>query len=279
MKSERNELIRRLRTDSLWLRRAILTAIHGAGSGHSGGSLSAVEILATLYGAVLRTDPANPEWPDRDRFILSKGHAAPALYAVLARRGFFPESELATLRRVGSRLQGHPCRERLPGVDLSTGSLGLGLSAGIGMALATRLTGHAYRVYVLCGDGEMNEGQNWEAFMAGNKFRPSNLCLIVDRNHVQLDGPGDEIMPLGDLAAKIRAFGWNVLECDGHDPAELLDAFDAARAHKDGPTAIVARTVKGKGVSFMEGQAAWHGKPISDADYARAMAELDAEAS
>ena len=279
MKPKRAALVQRLQAEALALRRAILTAIHGAGSGHSGGSLSAVEILATLYGAELRVDPTNPEWPDRDRFILSKGHAAPALYAALARRGFFPESELATLRRFGSRLQGHPCRERLPGVDFSTGSLGLGLSAGIGMALAARLAGRAYRVYVLCGDGEMNEGQNWEAFMAGNKFRPSNLCVIVDRNHVQLDGPGDEIMPLGDLAAKIRAFGWNVLECDGHEPAALLEAFDAARAHADGPSAIVARTVKGKGVSFMEGQAAWHGKPISDDDFARAMAELDAAAS
>jgi transketolase len=274
----RDRTIRELREQSLALRRTILTAIHRAGSGHTGGSLSAVEVLATLYGAVLNVSPDRPARPDRDRVILSKGHAAPALYAVLAQRGFFPEEELATLRRFGSRLQGHPCMDRTPGVDLSTGSLGLGLSAGLGMALAAGLTGHAFRVYVLCGDGEMNEGQNWEALMAGAKFRPANLCLIVDRNHVQLDGPGDEIMPMGDLAGKIRAFGWNALECDGHDPAELLSAFDVARAHADGPTAIVARTVKGKGVSFMEGQAAWHGKPISDADFARAMAALEAVA-
>lgn len=275
--TERDRLVAQLREQSKALRRTIVTAIHRADSDHSGGSLSAVEILATLYGGVLRVDPANPRMADRDRFVLSKGHAAPALYATLALHGFFPQDELATLRRFGAILQGHPCMDKVPGIDLSTGSLGLGLSAGLGMALAARLTGHDYRVYVLCGDGELNEGQNWEALMAGAKFKPANLCLIVDRNHVQLDGPGQTIMPLGDVAAKLRAFGWHALECDGHDPAALLDAFNAVRAHGDGPAAIVAQTVKGKGVSFMEGQAAWHGKPISGADYARAMAELEGQ--
>ena len=254
------------------LRVTVLRMIHRAGSGHTGGSLSCAEILAVLYGAVLRVRPGEPRWPGRDRFILSKGHAAPALYAALARKGFFDPSLLATLRRTGSPLQGHPTMS-LPGVDLCTGSLGMGLSAGLGMALAARRLGGDWRVWVLCGDGELNEGQNWEAFMAMAKFRPANLTAIVDRNHVQLDGAENEIMPLGDLAARLRAFGVAAIPCDGHSVPSLLEAFDAAQ-RCGGPAAIVAETVKGKGVSFMEGQAAWHGKPLDDESFRRAMAEL-----
>ena len=273
--TDRDRLADDLARRAAELRRTIVTTIHHAGSGHTGGSLSAVDILAVLYGHVLNVDPSDPHRADRDRFVLSKGHAAPALYAVLAERSFFPKDDLATLRRFGSNLQGHPSMDKVPGIDLSSGSLGMGLSAALGMALAARVNGLDYRVYVLCGDGETNEGQVWEAMMAASKYRPANLTVVIDRNHVQLDGPSDVIMPMGDLAAKVRAFGLNAVECDGHSPAELLEAFDAARAFDDGPTVIVARTVKGKGVSFMEGEAAWHGKPISEDDYARAMAELE----
>ncbi len=255
------------------LRLAVVEMIHRAGSGHTGGSLSAVEILTVLYDAVLRVRPGEPDWPDRDRLILSKGHAAPALYATLARKGFFDPRWLGRLRQIDSPLQGHPSMRDTPGVEMSTGSLGMGLSVGVGMALARRATGRNFRVFVVCGDGELQEGQNWEAMMAAAKWGLAELTLVIDRNHVQLDGPAQEIMPLGDLEAKVNAFGWCVLRCDGHDVKSLLEAFDAALSAA-GPAAIVAETVKGKGVSFMEGQAAWHGRPIGDAEYARAMREL-----
>ena len=255
------------------LRLTVVEMIHRAGSGHTGGSLSAAEILTVLYDAVLRVRPGEPDWPDRDRLILSKGHAAPALYATLARKGFFDPRWLGRLRQIDSPLQGHPSMRDTPGVEMSTGSLGMGLSVGVGMALARRATGRDFRVFVVCGDGELQEGQNWEAMMAAAKWGLSELTLVVDRNHVQLDGPVREIMPLGDLEAKVKAFGWCVFGCDGHDVKSLLEAFDAALSAA-GPAAIVAETVKGKGVSFMEGQAAWHGRPIGDAEYARAMTEL-----
>ncbi|KPK85565.1 MAG: transketolase [Phycisphaerae bacterium SM23_33] len=257
------------------LRLTVVEVIHRAGSGHVGGSLSCAEILTVLYDAVLRVRPAEPDWPDRDRFVLSKGHAAPALYATLARKGFFDAKLLETLRRIDGPLEGHPSMRSTPGVDMSTGSLGMGISVGVGMALAARATGRDYRVFVLCGDGELQEGQNWEGLMAGAKWRLSNLIAVIDRNHVQLDGPTPEVMPLGDLPAKLAAFGWRPLSCDGHDVAALLEAFQAAMAF-DGPAAILAETVKGKGVSFMEGQAAWHGRPIGDQEYVRAMEELRA---
>ena len=256
------------------VRLAVVRMNHTAGSGHTGGSLSCAEILTVLYDAVLNVRPDQPDWPDRDRFVLSKGHGAPALYATLARKGFFDAAHLDTLRQTGSILQGHPCARMTPGVDLSSGSLGMGISAGLGMALAARVQSKAYRVFVVCGDGELQEGQNWEALMAVAKWRPADLTIIVDRNGVQLDGPIDEIMPLGDLDAKLHAFGLHTLECDGHDAGALLEAIDEAVQH-DGPVVVVARTVKGKGVSFMEGQAAWHGKPISDDDYALAIKELE----
>ena len=267
-----------LEMDAEQIRRDIVTMIHRAESGHSGGSLSAVEILTCLYGAVMRHDPGNPEDSCRDRFILSKGHAAPALYAVLSHYGYFPKEELMTLRCLGSRLQGHPCRDRLPGIELSTGSLGLGISAGLGMALASGISGASYRVFVLCGDGELNEGQNWEAFMAMNKWKPHNLTVIVDYNRVQLDGTAQEIMPMGSLRDKIQSFGLKAVCCDGHDVDQLMNAFNEAGDTR-GPCVILAYTVKGKGVSFMEGKSAWHGKTIGDQEYEAAMAELGAEES
>ena len=257
------------------LRVAIIDMIHKAGSGHPGGSLSICEILSTLYFSELRVNPENPKDPARDRFVLSKGHAAPALYGILARRGFFPEAELDTLRKTGSRLQGHPDSKHLPGVDVSSGSLGMGISFGIGCALAARLSGADYRSYVLTGCGELDEGQNWEGLMTGAKYQLDNLLVIVDYNKVQLDGTNDEIMPLGDLVAKLRVFNWNVLECDGHNVAELLGAYEEARNTKGVPTIIVAHTVKGKGVSFMEHKCQWHGMPINDEQCACAMAELE----
>lgn len=256
------------------IRRDIIEMLHRAGSGHAGGSLSETEILVTLYYGVLRVDPTQPEMEDRDRFILSKGHAAPGLYAVLARKGYFPGEELTRLRRKGSILQGHPDMKKTPGVDFSTGSLGQGLSAGCGMALAGRLAGKDYRVYVLLGDGELNEGQIWEAAMAAAKLKLDNLVAIVDRNHVQLDGTSDEIMPLEPLADKWRANNWHVICADGHDCKELLSAFEEAKSVREKPVVILAETVKGKGVSFMEGDYHWHGKPINDEEYARAVREL-----
>jgi transketolase len=261
----------------LFLRRDLIRLLHGIQTGHPGGSLSATEILVTLYFEKLRIDPAAPKDPGRDRFILSKGHGAPMLYEVLAERGFFPREDLKSLRQIGSHLQGHPCARKTPGIELSTGPLGLGLSAGLGMALAARLDGRDARTIVLMGDGELQEGVVWEGAMSAAKFAADNLLVIVDYNGVQLDGTLDEIMPLGDLGAKWRAFGWQVIDIDGHDLAAISEAIDQAAAVKGRPTVILARTVKGKGVSFMEGKSAWHGQPIGDDDYVKAMKELGAE--
>lgn len=268
--------VEELQREALELRRDIVTMIHHAGSGHSGGSLSAVEILVCLYGEMMKADGNDPGAENRDRLILSKGHAAPALYAALAKYGYFPREELMTLRQLGSRLQGHPCRERLPGIELSTGSLGLGISAGLGMALAVKLNGRNNQVFVLCGDGELNEGQNWEAFMAINKWKPGNLTVIVDHNRVQLDGPSDQIMPMDGLKERIESFGLKTVCCDGHSIEALLAAFRETAAY-EGPGVIIAETVKGKGVSFMEGKSLWHGKVIGDAEYEAAMMELGGE--
>ncbi len=256
------------------IRKDIIEMIYRAGSGHSGGSLSAVEILTCLYGAVMNHNPSNPGAGDRDRFILSKGHAAPLLYSVLSRYGYIERDELKTLRQMGSRLQGHPNKDMIPGIDLSTGSLGLGISSGLGMALAGKLMKKDYRVYVLCGDGELDEGQNWEAFMSINKWKPDNLMVIIDYNRVQLDGTAEEVMPMGDLKAKLEAFGLKVLSCDGNDMEELLEAFDEAQNARE-PVVLIARTVKGKGVSFMEGKHIWHGKMIDDEAYRLAMEEIE----
>lgn len=265
--------IEELRRTAQEMRMTVLRMNHHAGSGHTGGSFSCAEILTVLYDRFLAVRPPEPFWPGRDRFILSKGHAAPMLYATMARKGFFNPDLLMTLRRTGSPLQGHPCRVKLPGIEMSTGPLGLGFSAGLGMALAARHRGEKWRTWVLGGDGELQEGQNWEAFMSINKWRPSNLTLIIDRNRVQLDGTVEEVMPMGDLRQKLESFGLRVIPCDGHDPAALVEAFEEALACPS--TAVVlAETVKGKGVSFMEGKAAWHGKPISDEEYAAALVEL-----
>ncbi|MDK2799255.1 MAG: transketolase [Clostridiales bacterium] len=252
----------------------IIDLLHKIQTGHPGGSLSAVEILTTLYFEKMNVDPKNPKCEDRDRFILAKGHAAPILYFTLAEKGFFPKEEMATLRQINSNLQGHPCAKKTPGVELSTGPLGLGLSAGLGMALGAKLNNKEYYTYVLMGDGEIQEGIVWEAAMSAAKFKVDNLIAILDNNGVQLDGTVDEIMPLGDIEAKWKSFGWNVIKIDGHNVEEISDAVDKAKATKGVPTIIIAKTVKGKGVSFMEGKNTWHGSPIGDEHYKQAMAEL-----
>jgi len=254
------------------IRADIVRMIGRVKSGHPGGSLSCAEILATLYFREMRADPATPP-EQRDKCVLCKGHAAPALYAVLARRGYFPREELETLRRLGSRLQGHPDMKKTPGVDASTGSLGQGCSIAVGMALGARLKGSAQRIFAVVGDGEMQEGQSWEAMMSAAHFGLTNLTVILDHNGLQIDGANDEVMNLGDIKAKLLAFGFDVIEVDGHDTAQLLDAY----ARKtDKPKFILAETVKGKGVSFMENQAGWHGKAPSADETEQALAELEA---
>ena len=255
-------------------RMKLIELLYQIQTGHPGGSLSCCEIVTTLYHSILKIDPKNPTDPDRDRFILSKGHAAPMLYLNLAERGFFPASDLPTLRQLNSHLQGHPCAHKTPGVELSTGPLGLGLSAGIGMALSAKLDSRDYYTYVLLGDGELQEGAVWEAAMSAAKFGLNRLIAIVDCNGVQLDGTTAEIMPMGSLGEKFAAFGWNVLCCDGHDPASIECAVGEAKRESLKPSVIIASTVKGKGISFMEGKNIWHGKPISQDEYAAAMAEL-----
>jgi len=265
-----------LRAIAREVRRDILRMITEAGSGHPGGSLSAVEILVALYWGVLRHDPANPSWPERDRFILSKGHACPALYAVLAHRGYFPREELMTFRKVGSRLQGH-AHIMTPGVEMSAGSLGQGLSFGIGTALAARVQGKDYRVYVLLGDGECDEGQVWEAAMAAAHYGLDHLTAIVDRNYIQNDRFTSEVMELEPLVEKWRAFRWHVYEVDGHNIAALQEAFRVAQQVRGRPTVIIAHTVKGKGVSFMENNPEFHGKAPTREQLARALEELAQE--
>ena len=256
------------------VRRDVLAMIHRAGSGHPGGSLSAVEILLALYFGEMNHDPEEPKWPDRDRFVLSKGHGCAALYAVLAHCGYYSREVMMTYRDMGSPLQGHPSTTDMPILELPTGSLGQGLSGAQGIALAGRLDGRSYRVYVLLGDGEVQEGQVWEAAMSGAKLRLDNLCAIIDANALQQTHPVAETKPLEPLPEKWAAFGWHALEVDGHDFQQIFDALDSARAEKGRPTVIVARTVKGKGVSFMEGNADWHGKAPDDELFEKAMAEL-----
>jgi transketolase len=268
-RSEMDDIARRLR-------RNIVTSTTAAGSGHPSTSLSMVEIVTVLYfGGVLRCDPQNPDDPSRDRFILSKGHGAPGLYAVLAEAGFFPVGDLMTLRKLGSALEGHPNMCRLPGVEASTGSLGQGLSIGIGHALAARIDGAGYRVYVMVGDGESEQGQVWEALMYAGNHGLDNLTLIIDRNGFQQTGAVDDIQPLDPLAEKLRAFNFSVKEIDGHDLDQVIEAFDWARQVGQGPQAIVARTVKGKGVSLLEAHPEnWHGKPIPPDEEAKALQEI-----
>jgi transketolase len=264
-----------LREQARHIRRSILTMVHRARSGHVGGSLGATELVVALYHAIMRHDPEHPEWEERDRFILSKGHCTPILYAVLADCGYFPEADLETFRRPGSHLQGHPYQPKTPGVEASTGTLGLGISTGLGMALAAKIKRQSHRVFILCGDGEIQEGQAWEAAMFGNKYQLDNVVAFVDRNYLQTDGDSEKVMPLDPLAPKWEAFGWDTHEIDGHDYRQIIETVERATATKGHPSMIIARTTKGKGISFMEGVAKWHGTPPGDDEYARAMAELN----
>jgi transketolase len=264
-----------LRGRATSIRRHIIEMLAEAASGHPGGSLSAVEIVTALYfGGFLRYDPQNPEWPERDRFVLSKGHGVPVQYAALAEAGFMPYAELKTLRKINSRLQGHPVLGTAPGIEASTGSLGQGLSIALGMALAARMDKNGVRVFCLLGDGECQEGQVWEAAMAAGHHRPDNLIAIVDYNKFQLDGATNEILSIEPFADKWRAFGWVVREIDGHDLGEVMDALDWAIGQHD-PACIIAHTVKGKGVSFMEGENAYHGVAPTEEEMAKALGELD----
>ena len=256
------------------IRMGVIEGTHSAKCGHPGGSLDIAEVLSYLYFVDMNVDPKAPKKPDRDRLVLSKGHAAPLLYSVLARRGYFDPALLPTLRQLGSPLQGHPHMAKLPGLDCSSGSLGQGLSIANGLALAARRTGRTYRTYCLLGDGELQEGQVWEAAMTAAHFALDTVCAIVDDNGVQLDGPTCEVMNVAPLADKFRAFGWQVLSVDGHSLDALAEAFRQAAATRGRPTVLLARTVKGKGVSFMEGQPAWHGKAPNDQELAAALAEL-----
>ena len=256
------------------VRKGIVTSVHSAKAGHPGGSLSAADIFTYLYFEEMNIDPANPKAEDRDRFVLSKGHTAPGLYSALALRGYFPVEQLKTLRHVGSILQGHPDMKHIPGVDMSSGSLGQGLSAAVGMALAAKMSGKDYRTYCLCGDGEIQEGQIWEAAMFAGHRKLDNLLVIVDNNNLQIDGSVAEVCSPYPIDEKFAAFGFHVININGNDFDEIDKAFKEAKATKGMPTAIIAHTVKGKGVSFMEDQAGWHGKAPNDEEYAIAMDEL-----
>ena len=256
------------------LRLDIVEEVHAAKSGHPGGSLSIADIITYLYYEEMNVNPQNPADPDRDRFVLSKGHTAPALYAVLAEKGFFPREELVTLRKVDSFLQGHPDMKHTPGVDMTTGSLGLGISAACGMALAAKIDGKNYRTYTIVGDGESEEGQVWEACMFAAHYKLDNFCMILDLNGLQIDGPITEVMNLTPHDQKLAAFGFHVIVADGHDFDAIEAAFAEAKTVKGKPTAIIFNTVKGKGVSFMENQVGWHGSAPNDEQYAQAVAEL-----
>ncbi|HQA50359.1 MAG TPA: transketolase [Syntrophomonadaceae bacterium] len=256
------------------IREKIITMLGQAGSGHTGGSLSAADLVACLYFWEMQVDPQQPDWSDRDRFVLSKGHAAPVLYAALAEKGYFPAELLDTLRQLGSPLQGHPDMRKLAGVEASTGSLGQGVSWAVGMALAARMDNKSRRIYTLLGDGEIEEGMVWEATMAAAHYKLDNLVLIIDYNGLQIDGPISQVMSPEPIAEKFRAFGCHVIEIDGHDVGQIMAAFNEARQVKGKPTAIVARTIKGKGCSFMENRAEWHGVAPKPDEVEKALAEL-----
>ncbi len=257
------------------VRKGIVTAVHGAKAGHPGGSLSAADIFTYLYFEEMNIDPKDPKKADRDRFVLSKGHTAPGLYSVLANRGYFPVEDLPTLRHLGSYLQGHPCMQETPGVDMSSGSLGQGISAAVGMALAAKMDNKDYRTYTLLGDGEIQEGQVWEASMFAGHRKLDNLVVIVDNNGLQIDGKIDDVCSPYPIDKKFEAFNFHVINIDGNDFDQIDAAFKEAKATKGMPTAIVCKTVKGKGVSFMENNAGWHGKAPNDEEYATAMADLE----
>ncbi len=257
------------------VRKGIVEAVYSAASGHPGGSLSAAECFVYLFFEEMNIDPENPAKDDRDRFVLSKGHTCPGLYSVMANRGYFPVEELKTLRHIGSRLQGHPCMQDLPGIDMSSGSLGQGVSAAVGMALSAKLRGQNYRTYSLLGDGEIEEGQVWEAALFAGNRKLDNLCLIVDNNNLQIDGPITDVNPAYPIDEKFRAFNFHVINvADGNDFDQLAAAFEEARSVKDMPSCIIMKTVKGKGVSYMENQVGWHGKAPNEEQYKQAMEEL-----
>ena len=268
--------IKELEVKATEVRLDIIRMLHAAGSGHPGGSLSSADIVTALYFDVMNIDPQQPKMKGRDKLILSKGHVAPAQYAALAVRGYYPEEDLLTLRKLDSDFQGHPNMQFVPGVEMSTGSLGQGFSAAGGMALANRLQGDPGRIYVILGDGELQEGIVWEAAMSASHYHLDNLVAVVDHNGLQIDGANDEVMTVMPIAEKFRAFGWNVIEIDGHDFEQILPAFAKAKECKGQPTVIIAETVKGKGVSYMENQVGWHGKAPNDEQAAQAIAELEA---
>lgn len=256
------------------IRTGIVKAIHNAGSGHPGGSLSAADLVTALYFKEMNIDPSDPAMKDRDKFILSKGHAGPAQYAALAERGYFPKENILTLRKLGSDFQGHPNMKKVPGIEMSTGSLGQGFSVAGGMAMANKLDQNPGRVYVLLGDGELQEGLIWEAAMSAAHYKLDNLVGILDWNGLQIDGKNEDVMTVAPVDEKFRDFGWNVIQIDGHDFEQIFDAFDKARACKGRPTMIIAKTCKGKGVSFMEGEAGWHGKAPNEEQTQQALEEL-----
>jgi len=268
------DVVKLLKAKAKAVRKHVLEMTTEAGSGHPGGSMSALDVIVSLYFYKMRHRPEEPSWVDRDRFVLSKGHASPALYSVLAESGYFPVEELNRFRHVDSFLEGHPCRKKIPGVDVSTGSLGQGLSIACGLALAGKLDKKDYRVYAVLGDGESQEGQVWEAAMAASHYRLDNLCVILDRNSLQIDGNTEEVMGIEPVADKWAAFGWNVLTIDGHNILEIMNALDEAEMLKDSPTVIIANTTKGKGVSFMENVCEYHGKPLTREQLCDALQEL-----
>ena len=273
------EKIKQLELQANELRKAALTMIYEAQSGHPGGAFSAADIVTALYFSEMKVDPNNPKWEDRDRFVLSKGHVCPIQYAALGYKGFFPEEHLHTLRKEGSILQGHPCMKKCPGIDISTGSLGQGVSCAVGMAIGGKMKKKDYRVFVMAGDGEMNEGIIWEAMMCANKYRLDNLVLIMDNNGLQIDGTCDQVMPLLDMSAKAAAFGFETYDIDGHDMEQILATLDTIREAKNGkPKFINAKTVKGKGVDFMENKLEWHGTAPNAQQYEIAMAQLEGRA-
>ena len=270
-----DEFVKDLKVTANNIRKSIIEEIYSAASGHPGGSLSAADILTVLYFYQMNIDPKDPKNENRDRFVLSKGHASPVLYATLAERGYFSKDELKSFRKLGSMLQGHPDMKGVPGVDMSTGSLGQGLSAANGMALASKIDSKGYRVYALLGDGEIEEGQIWEAAMTSSHYKLDNLCVIVDNNNLQIDGSVDNVMNVYPIDEKFKSFGFEVFTVDGNNIDELIAVFEKAKTVKGKPTAIVAKTVKGKGVSFMENQVGWHGKAPKEEEYNQAMEELN----
>ncbi len=272
MKITSTEALKRI---AIEVRKGIIEEVYNAKSGHPGGSLSCADILTVLYFNQMNIEPEKPHDPNRDRFVLSKGHASPALYSVLAEKGYFDKELLQTFRKIGSNLQGHPDMRKVEGVDMTTGSLGQGISAAVGMALASKMDRAGCKVYCLLGDGELEEGQVWEALTAASKNNLDNLCVIVDNNNLQIDGEIDKVGGMNNLTEKFMSFGFNVINIDGHNIDSIIDAFATAKQTKGRPTAIIAKTIKGKGVSFMENQASWHGKAPSEEEFIRAMEELN----